>query len=280
MSALGPTVAGAWYPAQAEMLTGEVDGHLAQAPATSGSGAVAALIEPHAGFRYSGAVAACGFGQVRAATFERVLLLGPSHHFAFAGCALPAAATYRTPLGEVEIEREIIDRLAEGRGIRIGDAPFHPEHSLEAEIPFLQRCLLPGWRLVPVLIGAGTEGDAAERVADRLRPLVGPQTLVVVSSDFTHYGPRFGYVPFDEDVPERIRKLDMGAVAHILDWDRAGFEDYTRDTGATICGRDAIGVLLRLIPAGLRGRLAGYDTSGRITGDFAHSVSYASLVFT
>lgn len=280
MSALGPTVAGSWYPAERESLAREVDLHLARAPEVSGSGAVAALIEPHAGFRYSGAVAACGFGHVRAARFARVLLLGPSHHFAFAGCALPSATAYRTPLGEVEIERDVIDPLAGDAGIRIGDEPFRPEHSLEAEIPFLQRCLVPGWRLVPVLIGAGTEGDAAQRVADRLRPLVEPQTLVVVSSDFTHYGPRFGYVPFVDDVPERIRKLDMGALRHILDWDRAGFEAYVLDRGATICGRDAIGVLLRLIPGGLAGRLAGYDTSGCITGDFAHSVSYASVVFT
>jgi AmmeMemoRadiSam system protein B len=108
---------------------------------------------------------------------------------------------------------------------------------------------------------------------------VDPETLVVVSTDFTHYGPRFSFVPFEEDVPERIRQLDMGAVDRILASDRRGFESYVKDTGATICGHRAIDVLLSLLPGDLETALVAYDTSGRITNDWDHSVSYASLVF-
>jgi AmmeMemoRadiSam system protein B len=277
---LGPAVAGSWYPAESERLAGVVDGFVeADDDVASPGGPVAALIAPHAGFVYSGAVAGRGFARLRDAEFERVLLLGPSHHHAFRGGALPAAPAYRTPLGEIPIDREVLDDLAGLPGIRIDDRPFLPEHSLEAEIPFLQRCLAPGWKLAPLLIGAGSADGAARDVADALRRLLTPRTLVVVSSDFTHFGPRFGYVPFDEDVPGRIEKLDMGAVELILQWDRAGFEDYVARTGATICGRDAIGILMRLIPEGLVGGLAGYDTSGRMTGEWGHCVSYASLVF-
>jgi len=277
---LGPTVAGSWYPAESERLAGLLDGYLADAAdEASVGGSVAALIAPHAGFVYSGAVAGRAFARVRAAEFERVLLLGPSHRHAFGGGALPAAPTYRTPLGEIPIDREALDALAALPGIRIDDRPFLGEHSLEAEIPFLQRCLVPGWKLAPVLIGAGSADEAAAEVADALRRLLGPRTLVVVSSDFTHFGPRFGYVPFDEDVPGRIERLDMGAVELILQWDRAGFEDYVARTGATICGRDAIGILMRMMPERPNGSLAAYDTSGRMTGDWGHCVSYASLAF-
>ena len=101
----------------------------------------------------------------------------------------------------------------------------------------------------------------------------------MISSDLTHYGPRFNYVPFRHDVPKRIRQLDMGAVERILAWDLAGFEAYVEKTGATICGRNAIRVMLDLFPDGLQGELAAYDTSGRITGEWDHSVSYASLAF-
>jgi hypothetical protein len=108
---------------------------------------------------------------------------------------------------------------------------------------------------------------------------MGPDTLVVVSSDFTHFGPRFGYVPFESDVPNRIRELDMGAVRLIEALDAGGFERYVLETGATICGRDAIDVLLRALPRGVVGKLAAYDTSGNLAGDWDHSVSYAALTF-
>lgn len=275
---VGPAVAGTWYPADPRALAAEVDDYLARGP-DGAAAAPAALVAPHAGFRYSGPVAALGFRRARPADFDRVLLLGPSHYFRLEGAVLPRAATYRTPLGEVPIDRAAVEALGAAAVVQCRDEPFGPEHSLEAEIPFLQRRLAPEWRLVPVLLGAGIAGDGAARVAEALRPLVGPRTLVVVSSDFTHYGPRFDYVPFTDDVPRGIERLDMGAVEPLLAWDAAGFEDYLARTGATVCGRAALSVLLRLLPAGLAGELAGYDTSGRITGDWSHSVSYASLAF-
>lgn len=278
---LGPAVAGTWYPADPAQLAAEVDRCLGAASdsAAATRGDIVALIAPHAGFVYSGPVAGRAFLRVRGARYERVVLLGPSHYFRFAGGAVPRSAAYRTPLGEVAIDAGALGRLAGAPGLQVDDEPFRREHSLEAEIPFLQRTLAPGFRLLPVLIGAGTTGEAAESVAKALAPFLGPASLVVVSSDFTHYGPRFDYVPFTDDVPAGIDRLDRGAIERILAWDRVGFEGHIARTGATICGRDAVGILLRLLPAGCAGELAGYDTSGRITGDWLHSVSYASLVF-
>lgn len=279
---LGPAVAGTWYPSDPRALATQVDGFLDEAASASDDRAAsvpAVLIAPHAGFVYSGAVAARGFVRLRGRRFERVVLLGPSHYSAFSGAAMPAASSYRTPLGEVGIDTESAAELAALPELRIDDGPFRPEHSLEAEIPFLQRALAPGWRLLPLLIGAGSPAPSNEAVARALRPLLGPQSLVVVSSDFTHYGPRFDYVPFSEDVPGRIETLDKGAVDRILAWNAGEFESYVSRTGATICGRHAIDVLLRLPQEGFAGELADYDTSGRITGSWDHSVSYASLIF-
>lgn len=285
MDALGPMVAGAWYPGDEQRLAQEVDRLLAGVPVSTerppapDGARVGALIVPHAGYIYSGSVAAHGFAHTARAGTRRVILLGPSHRAAFQGAALPSAAAYRTPLGEVPLDLEALARIAHRPGVRFHDPPFLGEHSLEAEIPFLQRCLDPGWLLVPLLIGAGSSGDPARRVAEALGPLLGPQTLVVVSSDLTHFGPRFGFVPFEQEVPRRIRELDLGAVEPILRRDADDFASYLERTGATICGRDAIEVLLRLPLEGWQGTLARYDTSGQITGDWSHSVSYASLVF-
>jgi AmmeMemoRadiSam system protein B len=157
---------------------------------------------------------------------------------------------------------------------------FEPEHALEAELPFLQRVLAEAVPIVPVLLGGRATHVDAQRAADALAPLVGASTLVVVSSDFTHFGPRFGFVPFVDDVPARIRDLDLGAVAAIEAGDAAAFERYVQATGATICGHRAIDVLLLLLCATAAAKLIEYDTSGRMTGSWDHSVSYAAIAVT
>ncbi len=278
---LGPAVAGTWYPGSAEALAREVDAMLARVPAPprADEGEVVALIAPHAGFVYSGATAAHGFRRLEGARYERVLLLGPSHYAWFRGAALPDADSLRTPLGDVPIDREAVDALKGRPGFKVAAGAFEREHCLEAEVPFLQRALAPGWRAVPVLVGSGTAGEEAQKVADGLRPLLGAGVLVVVSSDFTHFGSGFGYVPFRDDVQEKLRELDLGAARLIEARDVAGFESYLDRTGATICGRDAIDVLLRLLTRNATASLVAYDTSGRMTGDFGHSVSYATMVF-
>ena len=277
---LGPAVSGSWYPRDRKELSGLVDGLLERAAerGAEAPGSVAALIVPHAGFVYSGAVAASAFLKLRGRAFDRIVLLGPSHYFGFHGAAIPDAATaYRTPLGDVAIDREAIVALREAIGFRADDRMFEPEHALEAELPFLQRVLSADVPVVPVLMGGRATHNDARRVADGLAPLLGPSTLLVVSSDFTHFGPRFGYVPFDDDVPARLRKLDLGAVAAIEAGDAEGFARYVTTTGATICGHRAIDVLLSLPGAKAGAKLLAYDTSGRMTGTWDHSVSYAAM---
>ena len=277
---LGPAVAGRWYPARRADLVSLVDRLLAdaQARARSATRPPAALIAPHAGFSYSGAVAASAFRLAAGASYDRIVILGPSHYFGFPGAAVPdAARAYRTPLGDVTLDRDALASLRGAPGFRADDRLFDPEHALESEIPFLQRVLGEVPPLVPILMGGSATTQDASATADILAPLVDSRTLVVVSSDFTHFGPRFGFVPFESDVPEEIERLDLGAVRTIERGDADGFTRYVEETGATICGRRAIEVLLRLRIAASGASLLSYDTSGRMTATWDHSVSYAAL---
>jgi AmmeMemoRadiSam system protein B len=263
-------VAGAWYPADPAELRDLVDRLLASAPAPPAEPA-AALIAPHAGLTYSGAVAAAAFASLRERRFARVVLVGPSHHAAFSGGVVPQATIWSTPLGELPLDLEV--------DLPRRTSPFLQEHCLEAELPFLQRCLRSGFAAVPVLVGSRSEGADLDAVAHAVAPLLDGDTLLVVSSDFTHYGSAFGFTPFHDRLPERIAELDGGALRCIEAGDAAAFEAYVTQTGATICGRDAIGVLLRL-PLARRSparRTLAYATSGEMTGSFAHSVSYAAV---
>jgi AmmeMemoRadiSam system protein B len=281
LSAIGPTVAGSWYPADPRALAEEVDRLLRGATDdyAPSSVPVAALIAPHAGYVYSGKVAARGFRALTKRKVATVILLGPSHYFGFRGAVVPDAASYRTPLGTVPIDGGAVRALASRPSIRMETRPFGREHSLDSEIPFLQGALDPGWSLVPVLVGSESTPSDAGGVAEALAPLLGDDAVVVVSSDFTHYGPRFGYVPFRTDVEDSLRRLDHAAFRAIESGDPAAFDGFLEETDATICGRHPIAVLLRLLEGKARGSLVAYDTSGRMTGDWEHSVSYASIAF-
>jgi len=281
---LGPTVAGTWYPADRVQLQRQLDDMFREADTETvreptPAGKPVALIAPHAGFVYSGLVAAKGFRRLRDTRYRRVILVGPSHYASFDGVTLPRARVYRTPLGDVPLDRAACEALGALDGFRVDNRPFTREHCLEAELPFLQRLCGEEIQLVPLLIGMLTSAHDAGTIAAGLRPLLEAETLVVVSSDFTHYGPQFDYVPFDDEVPRRIEELDRGAIERILALDATGFESYVSRTGATICGRNPIRLLLELLSTSAEPQLVAYDTSGRMTGEWDHSVSYASLAF-
>ena len=273
-----PAVAGRFYPADAKELRATVDACLAEAPAAEFKGRLLALISPHAGYEFCGKVAGCSYKQVRKGAFQRVIVLGPSHYGGFRGFSIMDVGAYATPLGDVPLDRPACVKLATHELHVRADAFQAPEHSIEVELPFLQ-VALGKFRLVPILVGYLAPGDA-EKIAAALREYLTPSTLLVVSSDFTHYGQTYGYVPFAENIEQNLRKLDMGAVDLIVGKDYGGYVKYMLNPAPTICGRYPIEVLLKLLPAEAEGRLLKYDTSGRVTGDFALSVSYVSAIFT
>lgn len=284
------TLAGRWYPADPGELSGQIDTFLSRTDAVKGCSDPLILILPHAGYQYSGKTAAAGYSLIWKALREGagpdlIVILGPSHYSAFRGCALTDIEFFDTPLGRVPVDRDAARKLLIQSLFKMDPAVFGPEHSIEIHLPFIQRIFRGRSgrpvRVLPVLVGEVDSGEA-RRIADGLAAAVaGTKTLFIISSDFTHYGPNFGYEPFKktagEDIPDRIRKLDAGAIDLIMKREGAGFSAYVERTGATICGRNPIKIALSLPLSGFRAEKIMYDTSASITGDRANSVSYAAI---
>lgn len=275
------TLAGTWYAAGEARLREQVDALLQAAQPAPVATRLAGLIVPHAGYAYSGRAAAAGYVCLTAAAYPRIVILAPSHFAGFRGAALLDVDGFETPLGTVAVDRDALATLRSQPLFREDAAPYREEHSLEIQLPFLQR-VAPTARVVPVLIGALGEADYVT-VAAGLGALAAAGTIFVVSSDFVHYGWRFDYLPFPaagaEQVRSGLRALDMGAIECVCAGDAARFRHYVADTGATICGRMPIGVFLTLHARRTTGLLLTYYTSLDVTQDFEHCVSYASIAF-
>ena len=193
-------VAGLFYPADPGALRAEVLALLAANP--SQGPAPKALIAPHAGYVYSGPVAARAYNLLVpvAARIRRVLLLGPAHRVALRGLALPSCTAFRTPLGDVPLDTEAMAGLDGLPGVQRSDEAHREEHSLEVHLPFLQ-VLLPAFTLVPLVVG-WAEASQVGRVLERLWG--GDETLVVVSSDLSHYHAYGQAQRLDEDTARHI----------------------------------------------------------------------------
>ena len=275
--------ADSWYPGDVATLGKEVDRLLAKAAPPKVTGKPLAVISPHAGYRYSAAVAATAYACVRTHEYKRVIILGFSHRNAsrHRGIDVPRElVAYRTPLGDVPIDRAACDCLLKHRLFSSNPAIDGGEHSIELQLPFLQR-INKDLTLVPLLVGRMSDKEMAEAAAAIL-PLVDEQTLLVASSDFTHFGSNFGYRPFNTDVPNKLRGLAEKAAGPLVNCDYDGFVHHLDETRDTVCGRGPIKLLLRLLSmrGGAHAVRAAYDTSGRMSGDWTNSVTYQSFVFT
>ena len=181
-----PAVAGMFYPRRASELSAEVEGLLADAAARIGAGPVPkAIIAPHAGYIYSGAVAASAYARLLPAAdkVHRVVLVGPAHRVAFRGLAVPSVDAFATPLGPVRLDKAAIAAIAQLPQVHVVDAAHADEHALEVHLPFLQ-AIFSDFSLVPIVVGDAS----AEDVATVLDVLWGDdETAIVVSSDLSHY---------------------------------------------------------------------------------------------
>jgi AmmeMemoRadiSam system protein B/AmmeMemoRadiSam system protein A len=239
-----------------------------------------ALVVPHAGHVYSGPCAGLTLGLLRGANIRRVVLIGPSHRLSFRGAALPEDAAFATPLGRIELDRDAIKALSGRPGFEVNEPAHASEHSLEIELPLLQKALPRGFTLVPIVIGRMSREELQSIGAAVAALLAEPGTVLVVSSDFTHFGANYDYQPFRTEVPRRLAELDGGAVRKILSRDLAGFEAYLDSTDATICGAAPIRILIQALKGrDLEGRCVDYYRSGDMMADFANTVSYAGLAF-
>lgn len=269
---------GTWYAGNKEMLTKQVDDLVRAVPEPSANpNHIRAIIAPHAGYAYSGPCAAYSYRPLVGTKYKRVIILAPSHHAAFPGGSIDSVNACETPLGQTLFDREACDSLLKSDLIKNHPEAHEQEHSIEIQLPFLQR-VLGDFKLIPIVLGEITP-EQCIALADLIRPLLDRDTLLVMSSDFTHQGPRFDYIPFKDKVKENIQRLDFMAVNHILNLDVRGFWIFLNGTKATICGRNPIKIGMMALPLQTQVEFVHYETSGDKTRDYSETVSYCALVF-
>jgi AmmeMemoRadiSam system protein B/AmmeMemoRadiSam system protein A len=276
-----PAVAGAFYDGDPGTLRAEVERMLEASSSIEG---VRALVVPHAGYSYSGAVAGKAFATLDVKDLRRVILLGPSHYRAYSGGALPAKGieSFTTPLGEVKLDLEAMRGLGEIPEFGGPSAAHDREHCLEVELPFLQ-VLAPDAVIVPVLVGNGTDTETARKMARALLPLLDDGTAVVVSSDFTHHGDNYRWTPFWEpNLSSKLVRLGEVTAGRLAAIDPTGFTLQVEVSGDTVCGVRPSMVLVELLAHAFEGEgeVQEVTTSGHRTGNWDNSVTYASVVFT
>jgi AmmeMemoRadiSam system protein B len=257
-------VAGMFYPGDTRALAGEVDMMLAQANAVSPAPTFAqpkALIAPHAGYIYSGPIAASAYALLKpyAQTICRIVLLGPCHRVAVRGLAVPHTRAFATPLGDIPLDQEAINTALRLPQVIRHNAAHAEEHSLEVQLPFLQ-AVLDDFTLAPFAVGYATPDEVAE-VLDLLWG--GPETLIVISSDLSHYHAYADAQRRDRHTAEEIAHLRL-----LVDHEQA-------------CGATAINGLIELARRrGLQPHLIDLRNSGDTAGDRSRVVGYASFAFT
>lgn len=255
-------MAGIFYPGAPAALETEVRAHLARVEMPRGAARAApkAIIVPHAGFVYSGPIAATAYARLAAGreTITRVVLFGPTHRVPLRGLALPSVEAFATPMGNVAIDRAAAADALTLPQVSSSDAPHAYEHSLEVQLPFL-KAVLGDFSIVPFAVGDATANEVSE-VIDLLWG--GAETLIVVSSDLSHYH-RYADA-CRTDLVTRDAILSLSAT---LDHDQA-------------CGATPInGLLLTARRRGLKPELLDLRNSGDTAGDKARVVGYASFAF-
>lgn len=269
-------IAGKWYSSDPKQLRDQILG-FARAAATKPADDVTALILPHAGYQFSGQAAVAGLKAINR-RYERIIVIGPSHYVSMLNTfSVPSETHYSTPLGEVAVDTEFIQKLKRNSIFRDAPQANRQEHSVHIQIPLLQ-CRQQDFKLVPIVAG-NCLPETIETAAGILKSMIDDKTLVIASSDFVHYGPDYNYVPFTENVPEELKKLDMGAYKYIEALDGRGFLQYIERTSATVCGYVPIATVLAMLDKKTTAELVQYATSGGLTGDFTNSVSYLAVVF-
>ena len=253
-------VSGSFYPGEASALAAEVAAYLAEAPAGRDLPAPKAIIAPHAGYMYSGAVAASIYARLAPlrGRVRRVVLAGPAHRVYVAGAAIPSVDGFESPLGTVTLDVEALQALRRLPFVEVNDRAHALEHSLEVHLPFLQS-VLGGFALVPVVVGDATPAQAAQ-LYEALWG--GDETVIVVSSDLSHY------LPYDD-----ARRRDGNTARAIL-----RLEDRLDPEEA--CGAAPINGLLRAARArSLRVEQVDLRNSGDTAGDRDRVVGYGAFAF-
>lgn len=266
-------IAGTWYEANPGLLTRQVDAYLEKATLPELPGQPLAVIAPHAGHRYSGPVAGYAFAAIRHLLPEVVAVVSPMHRGPFYPLLTTAHPAYGTPLGEIPVDRGLItvlnEKLVQRLGYGLTPIANDPEHSLEIELPFLQRAVKGAFSLLPVMVRAQEEPVSqalGEALAETLR---GKNALLVASTDLSHF--------YNAEIANRLDTAMLAAVETFSP--EAVFEVEKQGKGQA-CGLGALAAVLWAAKAlgGTSVKVLNYATSGDITGDNREVVGYGAAV--
>lgn len=266
-------LAGQWFPASESGLRDDLNERLRGIHPVRKQNICAAVV-PHAGYRFSGAVAAGVYLRIDPKPLKRIVIMGPSHYVGMENrVSIPDATRFRTPLGTMAVDTAFVAQLRKLPFVTHEPRAHLREHSDQIQLPLIQHCLSTKIPVVCIVCGQFDSKHLVE-AATAMKELLDDGTLVVASSDFTHYGANYGYVPFTQDVEKNIETLDMGVFELFARKDLKGFLTYLDKTGATVCGRDPLAFLLAMMPTDAVVQKTGYETSGKMLHDRSNSVSY------
>ncbi len=260
-------IAGSWYPGNPQQLTQEIRRYLSQVEDIEVGGSLKALIVPHAGYMYSGGVAAHAYKLLQQQSFNRVIVVAPSHRAFFQGASIYNLGGYRTPLGVVPLDREIVDQLMQQSGsIHYVPQADAQEHSLEIQLPFLQ-VTLGDFRLTPVIMGEQSLENCKNLAAAVSNVCQGKDVLLVASTDLSHFHPY-----------EEAKRLDQVVVDRVKDFDPLGLDAALRKGECEACGGGPVmAVLMAAQELGAnKVKILHYANSGDVTGDKRGVVGYLS----
>jgi AmmeMemoRadiSam system protein B len=238
------------------------------------------IVAPHAGYVFSGPCAAWVYKEIGEAEFPDTYIILGVNHGGNETCS--CNQDWETPFGIVKCDLEFV-RALNDNGIPINNAAHQQEHSIEVQIPFLQfvnKDNLSRMTIVPIMIGDEFFHEHAEKIRKTVKEL-DKKVVIVASSDFTHYGRNYGYIPFELDVKKKLKELDLNAAGYVKNIDPEGFVNYVGYNNATICGRCTLPVMLELLKHKkdrMKVDLLQYYSSGDITGDYKNCVGYAAIV--
>ena len=263
-------IAGTWYPGDPETLRGEIRRYLDTVPVTPLGGPVVGLVSPHAGYLYSGRIAAHGYRLVEGERYDAVVVIGPSHRVLFRGASLWLSGGYETPLGVVPVDSGLAGAILGGDPVMNADRrPHASEHSVEIQLPFLQ-VALGAFSFVPIVMGT-QDLRTCEAVADTVwRAARGRNVLVVGSSDLSHFHSYEQAKRLDGVVVDRVRKRDYRGLARELE-----------GGSCEACGGGpVVTAMIFAEKAGARGvQVLHYANSGDVTGERRQVVGYLSAAF-
>jgi hypothetical protein len=264
-------IAGTWYEGEPKALAREIDGYLDAAHLPSLPGQVLGVIAPHAGYYYSGPVAGYSFAAVRGASPELVAVLAPYHQFHHAPLLTADHDAYSTPLGAVSVSRsalvELEDRLAALAGPKISRISNDQEHSLEIELPFLQRALTPSWELLPVMVSTHDAPTCRILAKALAQVLTGCRGLLVASTDLSHYNEQ-----------QVALTLDRALLARVEAYETETLFDLERSGRGSACGLGALAAVMWAAQdlGANKVEILRHATSGDMRGDFSKVVGYGA----